>query len=77
MYPPTIDSPGRVIRRWDRLGEVDAYLQAADPSAFAEIRWQARIDGKDLALARLPLTLKLTVKDRGGRRVEVTRVVER
>ncbi len=72
-----VDDAGRVIRRWDRLGDVDAYLANADPAAFAEIRWQARIDGKDLALASLPLTLRLTVKDRGGRRVEVTRVVEK
>ncbi len=64
------------IRRWDRLGDVDAYIATADPAAFAEIHWQARIDGKELALARLPLTLRLTVKDRGGRRVEATRVVE-
>ncbi len=71
-----VDDAGRVIRRWDRLGQVDAYLATADPAAFAEIRWQARIDGKDLATARLPLTLRLTVKDRGGRRVEATRVVE-
>ncbi len=71
-----VDDGGRVIRRWDRLGDVDAYLATADPAAFAEIRWQARVDGKDLALAQFPVTLRLTVYDRGGGRAEATRVIE-
>ncbi len=70
------DAGGDVIKRWDRLPAVDAYLANADPTAYAEIRWQARVDGKDLALARFPVTLTLTVHDRAGASAEATRTIE-
>jgi len=72
-----VDAGDRELARRDRLREIDLHLAASfDPAAPAEIAWQARIDGKDLVLARFPLRVVVRVFDTAGRVAEATVTVE-
>ncbi len=72
-----VDANGTEVERLGRLAAVDAYLSnAVDPRAEVEIRWEARVDGKDLVLAAFPLTVRVTVYDRSGDSAEASVTVE-
>ena len=71
-----LDARGTEVERIGRLAAVDAHVAGADPYAEAEIRWDARVDGKDLVLATFPLTVTLTVYDRSGDSAEASTTVE-
>jgi uncharacterized protein involved in outer membrane biogenesis len=73
-----VDASGAALLRVDRLKDVEAYLvTAADRQAPAEIRWKAKVDGKKIAMAKMPVTVVVRVYNGAGDSVEVTRQVDR
>jgi hypothetical protein len=73
-----VDARGHEVRRVDRLPGIDEQLAAAiDRDGEATFPWRAEIDGKRLLAARFPVTVTVTVYDRGGRSSSATREVDR
>jgi hypothetical protein len=71
-----IDAAGSVVMRVERMKTVTNHLsKAADRAAHQEIGWKEEIDGQKIAMARMPLTVTVTVYNTSGETAETTRQV--
>jgi uncharacterized protein involved in outer membrane biogenesis len=70
------DAAGSVVMRVDRMKHIDNHLSTAtDRAAHQEIGWKEEVDGQKIAMAKMPLTVTVTVVNKTGDTAETVRQV--
>jgi hypothetical protein len=73
-----VDARGIAIRKRDRLRDIDKFFEATpDRQNQHSIRWAYEIDGKNLLLAKFPVTVTVVVYDTRGASTKTAVVIDR